>query len=256
MAIMNLDTRDTLSQLPDSAFAMQSTYKFPIAMAVLHQVDLGRLKLDQKVHITPEMVAPKTYSPLRDSFPKGNVDLPLSRLIGLMVSQSDNIACDALIDLAGGEAAINDYIHSLGVKDISIVASEAKMAASWDVQFTNWCKPFAFIELLDVLNKGKVLSKTSNEFLWKALKETTTGPGRIKGLLPKDVVVAHKTGSSGSRDGVYPATNDIGIIFLPNGQKLALVVLVSNAKGSDADRDDVIAKIAQAAYDAAVQPQQ
>ena len=62
---MNLDTRDTPSQLSDSAFAMQSTYKFPIAMAVvLHQVDLGRLEVGaRKSAITPEMKCLKTYSP-------------------------------------------------------------------------------------------------------------------------------------------------------------------------------------------------
>ena len=36
----------------ERAFPMQSVYKLPIGMAVLHQVDLGRLHLNQQVRIT------------------------------------------------------------------------------------------------------------------------------------------------------------------------------------------------------------
>jgi beta-lactamase class A len=252
VSIRNLDTRDTLTFNDSAHYVMHSVFKFPIAMTILHQVDQGKLQLEQKIYIDKKWMVPDTHSPLRDSFPAGNMDVTLSKLVGLMVSQSDNVACDVLIDLAGGEAAINEYIHSLGVKDIEIVASETKMASSWDVQFTNWSTPTAFIELLEIMNKGTALSKTTNAFLWKVMTETTTGPNRLKGLLPKDVVVAHKTGTSGSKDGVYPATNDAGIIFLPNGQKLAIVVFVSMSKATEAAREGVIAKIAKAAYDDAV----
>jgi beta-lactamase class A len=252
VSIRNLDTRDTLTFNDSVHYVMHSVFKFPIAMAILHQVDQGKLQLEQKIYIDKKWMVPDTWSPLRDSFPAGNMDITLSKLLGLMVSQSDNIACDVLIDLAGGEGAINEYIHSLGVKDIDIVASEAKMASSWDVQFTNWSTPTAFIELLEIMNKGTALSKTTNAFLWKVMTETTTGPNRLKGLLPKEIVVAHKTGTSGSKDGVHPATNDAGIIFLPNGQKLAIVVFVSMSKADESAREGVIAKIAKAAYDDAV----
>lgn len=252
VSIRNLDTRDTVTFNDTSNYTMQSVFKFPIAMAILHQVDQGKLQLEQKIYIDKKWMVPDTHSPLRDSFPAGNMDITLSRLLGLMVSQSDNIACDVLIDLAGGEGAINEYIHSLGVKDIAIAASEAKMHSSWDVQFTNWSTPTAIVELLEILNKGTALSETTNAFLWKVMTETTTGMKRIRGLLPKEVVVSHKTGTSGSKDGVYSATNDAGIIFLPNNQKLAIVVYVSMSKADEAAREGVIAKIAKAAYDDAL----
>lgn len=253
VGIMNLDTRDTLYFQDSPVYPMQSVFKFPIAMAILHQVDEGKMKLDQKIYIDKKWMVPGTWSPLRDSFPKGNVDQTLAQLLEYMVSQSDNIACDLLIDLAGGEAAINDYVHALGVQQIAIVASEAKMATSWDVQFTNFCAPSAMIQLLDILNKGTALSKTSNDFLWDIMLKTSTGPKRLKGLLPAGVQVAHKTGTSGVKDGVAAATNDAGIIVLPNGQKLAIVVYVMNAKSDEATRESTIAQIAKAAFDVVVQ---
>ena len=84
----------------------------------------------------------------------------------------------------------------------------------------------------------------------KIMLATTTGPKRLKGLLPADAVVAHKTGTSPTNaEGLTPATNDIGIITLPNGKHLAIVVMVCNSKADDATRDSVIAKIAKAAWD-------
>lgn len=48
----------------------------------------------------------------------------------------------------------------------------------------------------------------------------STGPERLKGQLPRDYVVAHKTGSGFTLPGGgVTARNDVGIIVLPNGRK-------------------------------------
>jgi beta-lactamase class A len=46
-----LETRESVSLDGNQRFPMQSVYKFPIAMAVLAQVDRGKLKLNQKIRI-------------------------------------------------------------------------------------------------------------------------------------------------------------------------------------------------------------
>jgi beta-lactamase class A len=53
------------------------------------------------------------------------------------------------------------------------------------------------------------------------------------------------------KDGVASATNDIGLITLPDGRRLALAVFVTDSKADEATRDAVIASIAKAAYWAA-----
>jgi len=87
------------------------------------------------------------------------------------------------------------------------------------------------------------------EVLDQFLTNVVTGPNRIKGLLPKGTVVAHKTGTGGTQNGVTSATNDIGIIYLPNGKHLAVGVFVSDSPADDKTRDAVIARIAKAAWD-------
>jgi beta-lactamase class A len=250
VSILNIETGDTVNFNAHSRLVMHSVFKFPIAMTVLHLVDKGKYKLDEKIKIRKgEMAAPNMYSPLRDKYPTG-AEIPLSEVLGYMISQSDNTACDYLLKKIGGPDVVDAYIKSLGVKGIAIKASEAEMAAAWEVQYTNWGKPADLVQLLDILYQGKALSKTSNDFLLKIMTETTTGPNRIKGLLPKDAVVAHKTGTSPTNDAkLTPATNDIGIITLPNGKHLAIAIMVCNSKADEATRDAVIAKIAKAAWD-------
>ncbi len=51
VAIMGLENKDTVSVNGRTHCPMQSVYKLPLGMAVLKQVDLGKLSLDQKIHI-------------------------------------------------------------------------------------------------------------------------------------------------------------------------------------------------------------
>jgi beta-lactamase class A len=124
------------------------------------------------------------------------------------------------------------------------------MKAGWDVEYTNYARPSAYLQLLRIAYERKTLSKTSHDFLWKTLTEGPTGLKRIKGQLPKGTVVAHKTGTSGSNDkGITAATNDAGIIELPNGKAIAVVVFVSDAAADSDTRELVIARIAKAVWD-------
>jgi beta-lactamase class A len=79
--------------------------------------------------------------------------------------------------------------------------------------------------------------------------DSTTGPKRLKGLLPKGTAVAHKTGTGGTQSGSTSATNDIGIIYLPNGNHLAVAVFVSDSSADEKTRESVIARIAKASWD-------
>ena len=86
------------------------------------------------------------------------------------------------------------------------------------------------------------------------MTETPTGPKRIKGMLPPGTVVAHKTGSSGTINGLTRATNDIGIVTLPDGKHLAVAVFVSDTKVGTEASEAVIAKVARATWDCWVEP--
>lgn len=249
-SLLNLENGDTITINGAKHLPMQSVFKFHLALAVLHQVDLGKLKLNQMILVSKKDLLPETWSPLRDKYPNGNVKVPLSELLSFTVSQSDNNGCDILFRLVGGPAKVNQYIHSLGVKEVAITATEEQMHKDYNVQFANWSTPRAATELLRLFHSKNILSKSSKSFLMKIMLETSTGPNKIKGLLPEGTPVAHKTGSSGStKAGVTAATNDIGIVTLPNGQHLAIAVFVSMSTEPDKVTDRIMAELAKAGWD-------
>lgn len=104
-------------------------------------------------------------------------------------------------------------------------------------------------ELLVHVYRGETLSKDRTAELLRLLAETVPGAARLKGLLPMGTVVAHRGGTSAVTDGLASATNDVGIITLPDGSHVSVAVFLKNSKGGLASRERVIAMIGRAAYD-------
>jgi beta-lactamase class A len=249
VAAVLLETGESVSLNPLDHYPMQSVYKLHISMAVMEQVDAGKLKLDQKVRVTKEdFVTRNQHSPLRDKNPNGT-ELTVSELLRFAISESDGTASDVLMTLAGGAGAIQAYLTELKITDMIVLNTEKELGQDWDKQYRNWATPEAAVALLRVLQERQGLSQTSQNLLLKFMVESAPGANRLKGLLPAGTVVAHKTGTSGTRNGITAATNDIGIITLPNGKHLALAVFVSDSPADEATREGVIAKVARAAWD-------
>jgi beta-lactamase class A len=243
-----LETGESVSLNPHGQFPMQSVYKLPIGMAALAQVDNGKLNLEQKVRVEKsDFVRPGQGSPVRDRYPNG-VELTLSELLRFTVSESDGTTSDVVLDLVGVEA-VTKYLNELAINEIVVANSEKEIGRDRETQYRNWASPQGAVQLLRSLHERRGLSEQSQQLLLKYMTETPTSAKRLKGLLPKTVVVAHKTGTGGSNDGVAPATNDIGLITLPDGRHLAIAVFVSDARADLATREGTIARIAKAIWD-------
>jgi len=253
VSIIGNNGKDTLSLHGDRRFPMQSVFKFHIALAVLSEIDKGKLSLDQKIEIGKDELLPEDFwSPLRDENPNGG-SFTIERLIQYSVSHSDNTACDVLIRLIGTPKTVEEYIKKSGIDDIQITFNEEEMQAKWENMFQNWTTPKAASETLKLFyeNRSNLLSKGSYDFFWKTNKETTTGANRIKGQLPNKTIVAHKTGWSGTNKetGITAAVNNLGIVFLPNGDYFIISVFVSESKENFNTNEKIIADIAKATYD-------
>ncbi len=258
VSIIGNNGQDTLSMNGDMRFPMQSVFKFHIALAVLGEVEKGKLSLDQHVEITKDELLPiGNWNPLRDEHPNGGM-FTIRELIQYSVSHSDNLACDILIRHIGTPKTVEAYIKKSGVKAINIAFDEAEMQSKWDNMFQNWTTPKAASETLKLFyeNKTKLLSKDNHAFFWKTNEETTTGKTRIKSQLPAETIVAHKTGSSGTNEetGITAAVNDIGIVFLPNGEYFIISIFVTDSKEDFDTNEKMIADIAKATYDFYTKP--
>ncbi|HLP38965.1 class A beta-lactamase, subclass A2 [Lacibacter sp.] len=253
VSIIDSKGKDTISINGNRRFPMQSVFKFHIALAVLSEIDKGKLSIDQKIEISKDQLLPEDFwSPLRDDNPDGG-SFTIGQLIQYSVSHSDNTACDILIRLIGTPKTVEEYIKKSGINEIQITFDEKEMQAKWENMFQNWTTPIAATETLKLFyeNKNNLLSKSSYDFFWKVNKETSTGKNRIKGQLPAETIVAHKTGWSGTNKetGITAAVNNIGIVFLPNGEYFIISVFVTDSKEDFDTNEKIIADIAKATYD-------
>ncbi len=272
VAAVLLETGDAAMLNADQHFPMQSVYKLPISMAVMDQIRRGELELDAKVGVSKEqMVRAGQRSPLRDANPNGG-EFTIRELIRLAMVESDGTASDVLMEVVGGAASIQSFLTQIGVRDINVVNTEKEIGRDWETQYENYSTPLAAAELLrwldkanmtvpdddeikvksedgTVLSASKVRPLTEIQTLVEFMAASNPGAKRLKGDLPAGTYVAHKTGTSGTQNGFTAATNDIGIVRLPNGKRFAIAVFVSDSPADEKTREAVIAKIAKAVWD-------
>jgi beta-lactamase class A len=252
VSIVDNDGKNIISINGDKHFPLQSVFKFHIGLKMLSEIDKGKFSLDQKIEIRKKDLLPDLYSPIRDKYPDGTM-LTIAEILEYTVSSSDNVGCEILLQLLGGPQAVENYFVKNKFKDVSIKYNEEQQQANWDLQFQNWTTPKAANRVLEAFynNRKKLLSPKSYNFIWKVMRETATGGKRLKGQLPENTIVAHKTGSSGvnKKTGITAAVNDIGIVFLPNGQHFFISVFVTDSKDDAAANEKIIADIAKASWD-------
>ena len=232
---------------------MQSVFKLPLAVTVLHQVEQGTLSLDQAVRFLPQdRILPHVYSPLQDQYPDGGVDVPLRELLRLDLARSDNVAADILLRVVGGPNVVNTYVAGLGISGLHLQDGEAVLHQEVAAQYRNWFEPVGAVQLLRRISDNSPLTSEHTNLLlgWMTSDYRTK---RLEGDLPAGTHVAHKSGTSDVDNGVAHATNDIGLITLPDGRRIAIAVFVTDSTADEATREKVIARIARAAYDAGVE---
>jgi beta-lactamase class A len=259
-------------------FPMASSYKVPIAVQLLTRVDKGEIKLDQMIEIKQSDLHPGSGT-LADLFNKPGVALSVRNLLELMLLISDNSATDVCLRVAGGADAVTARMRSLGIEGINVSGSTAAMIAAWvgvqlppedqltpqifdnlyaattktsrdeaekkfNVDPRNTSTPDGMADLLVKIHRKELLKAETGELLLDIMRRCRTGEARLKGVLPANTVVAHKTGTIGG------TTNDVGIITLPdNAGHISIAVFVKASEKEVPARERVIAEIARAAHD-------
>lgn len=246
---VSVDGKICLAMNDRAGYAMMSTFKFPLALAVLHHLDQRGLPLSTELSITKSDLLPNTYSPLRDARPNGGFRMSVGELLRYCVALSDNNASDILIRYIGGIEKVHQYVKRLGIRGMKIVATEADMHRTVEYQNLNQTRPSAAVRLMEKFLKEDLFAHEYHEFLEKTLIETSTGTNKLKGGLPDGVVMGHKTGSSDrNSSGLKIGDNDMGFVCLPNGKYYTIAVFVTDSMEDDVTNAAIIAKISEVVY--------
>ncbi len=279
VGVKDLSTGQTWFLRGNEHFPLLSVFKLPLGIAVLYTVDKGKLSLNTKIKITKNDLS-TPYSRVNEDFAKRQ-EYTVGDLLKLAVGESDNSAADILMRKVGGPKRVMTILQGLGIKGVSVdhyerefqitsaglppmrpewakeeeiaKAINAVPAAKRRVAFEAYLKdprdtatPVGMVDLLERLQAGRLLSKTSNQYLFKIMTESTTGLHRLREALPTGASLAHKTGTGREVFGVASGINDVGIVTLPNGHRLIIAVFLAGSKGTYAARDKVIADVGRA----------
>ena len=140
-AVRLVETGETVVLNGDGRFPMQSVYKAPIGMAVLHEVDAGRLSLDAPIRVeATDLVPSGMHSPLRDAHPKGGVDVPLRELLRLSVEESDGTASDVLNNAVSMRRRASRSALPFGRRARSSMAANADGIMTWGKRSMRWAR--------------------------------------------------------------------------------------------------------------------
>lgn len=246
----------------DDLFPQQSVSKLWVAMAVLADVDAGRVQLDDQIRITHHDLT-LFYQPLADVVrKKGAQLLSVDSLLKRAISYSDNTANDVLLRHIGGPEKVRAFLtrHQLGairfgpgerLLQAQIAGLRWHQSMSIDYSFqeararlprakrhaamrayladpVDGASPSAIARALEQLARGALLSAKSTDYLLTLLHKTKSGPRRLKAGFPSGWNFGHKTGTGQNLPPLTAGYNDIGIATAPNGVRYAVVVLLAN----------------------------
>ena len=193
-----------------------SMMKLPILGALFEQVDLGRVSLDETITIDSDDTVGGSGIHLSSGEKRS-----VRQLAELMIEESDNTAANALISLLGIDA-VNKYAKSIGLsntnldhKFMSPSSTGRNLTSSEDI-----AKMLELIANEELSNAE--LSKLAEDFLIKQRDKE----GLIQGL-PDNMSLGHKTGD------LENARHDGGIIFGPNGEPIAVLVVMTQGMETD-----------------------
>ncbi len=266
VAVMRIDGGWTIGQRVGEYFPQQSVSKTWVAMTILDLVDQGRLRLDQKVRITPADLA-VFHQPIRDRvLANGEIEESVSSLLEQAITASDNSANDALLRTAGGPDAVRAFIAKRNLGAIRFGPGERAMQSAiagleWRQEYSvgrrfyaardelpyarrkaaldryladpvDGASPAAVVAGLARLAKGELLSPSSTRLLLDIMGRVRSGPNRLKAGVPPEWRFVHKTGTGQDLPPVSTGYNDIGIMTAPDGTRYAVAVMISDTTAS------------------------
>lgn len=278
--LMNLESGEFWVRLGDRPFPMQSVFKLPLGAAVLSEVDAGRLRLAETVTIGPKDLSPP-WSPIADAWPARKA-YTVQELLEAAVSNSDNTAADLLMRRIGGPGAVGAWLQAKNVNEIRVdryerelqpdVFGMASFRAAWkgDAAFNaakatvsparrhaamlaymadarDSATPRGTLGFLRRLDEGELISPASTSRLLTIMLDAPRGADRLKAGLPKDARFAHKTGASGTDQGMKAAFNDVGIFTLADRRSYAIAAFLTGSTASDAERAGLFAELGHTA---------
>lgn len=271
-AVEHVQTGEKATIRGGELFQMASVFKIPLLAALLQEVKVNKVSLEERITIKETDYVPGSGL-LAQLSP--NMQVTVKDLATLMIIVSDNMATDWLLNHVGINK-VATYMRELGLAHIHVNQSCWQLiclalgkdypnyteAAAKDLRTSkytpdsydlmnpvfhpdergNTSTPEAMNKLLLLLAKKQLLTDSLCDTMVDILVKQQFN-SRLPYLLPVGTKVAHKTGT------IHNVINDAGIVYLPENKGSFAITVFSSENSSMAEGEGTIARLAKAAYD-------
>lgn len=230
---LNPETEEFVTYKGSESFPAASMIKLPVLIAFFQDVDAGKIQLDEKLVMRPDLIASEAGAMQYD---KPNSQYDALQTADWMITISDNTATNMIIDRVGGQDALNQRFQDWGLDHTKINQPLP------DLEGTNTMSPKDLAVLMAKVSQGELLTPHSRDRALDIMRNTVT-----RTLLPQGIgdgaQIAHKTGDIGM------AVGDVGLIDMPNGQRYVAGVVVKRPH-NDPRAQELIRSISKLTYQA------
>jgi beta-lactamase class A len=232
--IEDLATGETSGINDNASLPAASTIKIPVMVQVFKEMEAGDIDLNTVVHLEASD-RDWGWGDMADATP--GTARTVRQLLWLMITESDNTATNELIRLVG-RTNVNATMARLGLHATHLgdyIRSETET-----IRYALRTSPHDMLALLDKIARDKCIDEwSSREML--AILEGQKHNGLLPAPLPKDVKIAHKTGS------LHDTLNDVGIVYQQN-EPYVIAVMTTQLPDLEMGRA-FIHKVSRIAFD-------
>jgi beta-lactamase class A len=217
--VEDLNTGLTTSVNAGAQMPAASTIKVPVMVEVFKRLAHGDFDLNRTVTLQ-QSDKDWGWGDLSDAR-KGS-KYTVSRLLTLMITESDNTATNMLIRLVG-RSAINREMADLGLSQTSL---HDYIRSDGPIHYALRSSARDMVKLLTAMARFQLVDEWSSRAMI-AIMAGQHHNGLIPAPLPRGTMIAHKTGE------LHDTLNDVGIIYL-NSEPYVMAVMTTNLPTLDA----------------------
>lgn len=210
-------------------FAMASTFKVPLAAALLWQADRGAFSIDRTLPIAQENLldnSPEVEARLK----RGDTTMTLRELCAAAVVLSDNAAANLLLAGLGGPAGFTTFMRNMGDEVTRLDRTELALNENAPDDPRDTTTPRAMTDSLLRIFTQDVLSLPSRAVLTDWMIAAQRGRDRLRAGLPKGWIAGDKPGTGGNG-----AFNDIAIVYPPQRRPIFVAAYMSGSTRTPAE---------------------
>jgi beta-lactamase class A len=224
--VRNLRTGQMATINADTLFPTASMIKVPILCALFDKINKGELRYDQIVLYRDSL---KCDDGVTGSF-RDSTKIPLSELVMLMITLSDNTASLWLQQLAGTGTTINAWLEQNGFHSTRVNSRVLGRRPNWEVYGWGQTTPREMADLLLMIYQGRAVNPNASEQMYRVLTKPYWD-GEALSQLPPTIHAASKSGS------VNASKSEVVLVNGPSGDYV-FCVIVKNQQNTGVEYDN------------------